>query len=36
MKDAIGELLVIGPTLGALELEKRRFIEKQVKRVSIF
>jgi hypothetical protein len=30
LKDAIGELLVIGPTLGALEVEKKRFVEKQV------
>jgi len=30
LKDAIAELLVIGPSLGALELEKRRFVEKQV------
>ena len=31
LKDAIGELLTMGPTLGALEVEKRRFVEKQVK-----
>jgi len=30
LKDAIAELLVIGPSLGALELEKRRLVEKQV------
>ena len=32
LKDAIGELLAMGPTLGALEVEKRRFVEKQVPR----
>ena len=29
LKDAIAELLIMGPTLGALEIEKRRFVEKQ-------
>ena len=29
LKDAISELLVMGPTLGALEIEKRRFVERQ-------
>jgi phosphoribosylaminoimidazole carboxylase (NCAIR synthetase) len=32
LKDAIAELGIIGPTLGALEVEKRRFVEKQVRR----
>ena len=32
LKDAITELLIIGPTLGALEVEKKRLVEKQVRR----